>query len=698
MINIDQSWLNARGSGPYYLDQSGKTYQLQTDVVTKGSAFAIVASNVIFDLNGHTITYDNATPIVVPNGSFELGSGTSATGWNASAAPNASRYQGVWLHNDIYDGNFSLKFALPAADQYLTSTSTVTLEANTTYNVSAMFEYGGHGDTINPGVTGYVSLIPTAAGAVHTVSWSDTNWRGIQLQENVFKTGSTAETYILRAGISGGSAGTVPFYIDDIRIQRSQTYGVATQVYAWSPANYPDIDYSSHAGAGTNSTIKNGTILQGADNGAWAHGVFLQEIAGITVQNLNITVGGQNSSAIYGLNLTNANCRINGNTLTSNTKTITSRDNFNGAVIYALQGEIHNNTILNGPHAGIVGGGSMPSNIYLNTIQLKTRYTNAFAILGGNGSLIHDNIINCAAGPYASRGIMASGTSSKPTTLVYNNNVNVQDLSNNQEYEGQAIGGTYGIQLENGDNIEVYANSVTAYGNVGVAYAFRQNTDEGLTGQVYVHDNLFQAISQGAHAGTVRLSEVKSASLLFEDNTLITNDSVIGSSSDSIATLTGSHIQINAPINDPYPVESDYSSNPGLHTMISLLDSSFADAASLAYLETATTRTASRFGGAVDNKMAFGLQWTTVIQVKSSSGAALADAQVTITDKFGSVVFSGMSDANGKTEARLYEFKTQGATKTIYSPYTVTAASSGKQGQQQFTANKMQTVQVQLAP
>ena len=63
---IDQAWLNAHGDGPYYLDQQGKTYVLQTDVTTDGTAFAIVASDVTFDLNGHTITYDNAAPITIP--------------------------------------------------------------------------------------------------------------------------------------------------------------------------------------------------------------------------------------------------------------------------------------------------------------------------------------------------------------------------------------------------------------------------------------------------------------------------------------------------------------------------------------------------------------------------------------------------------------------------------------------------------
>ena len=94
VINIDQAWLDAQGDGPYYLDQQGKTYVLQTDVTTDGTAFAIIAKDVVFDLNGHTITYDNAAPIVIPNGSFEAGTGGVASGWDFTTAPGASRRSG----------------------------------------------------------------------------------------------------------------------------------------------------------------------------------------------------------------------------------------------------------------------------------------------------------------------------------------------------------------------------------------------------------------------------------------------------------------------------------------------------------------------------------------------------------------------------------------------------------------------------
>ena len=110
VTNIDQAWLDAQGDGPYYLDQQGKTYVLQTDVTTDGTAFAIIAKDVTLDLNGHTITYNNATPITVPNGSCETGTGSAASGWSFTNAANAQRYAGEYLQSTLYDGDYSLRF------------------------------------------------------------------------------------------------------------------------------------------------------------------------------------------------------------------------------------------------------------------------------------------------------------------------------------------------------------------------------------------------------------------------------------------------------------------------------------------------------------------------------------------------------------------------------------------------------------
>jgi hypothetical protein len=702
VMNIDQAWLDERGDGPYYLDQAGKAYVLQTDVMADGTAFAIIASNVTFDLNGHTITYDNSAPITIFNASFESGTGTTAAGWNFSGAPSASRHFGNWLHNEVYDGSYSLKFTLPAANQYVISTSTITLEANTTYSLSAMFEYGGQGDATNPGAKGYVRLVGTGL-PTREVSWNSTNSRGIQLREGTFTTGNTAETYQIRVGIEGAgslsASSAKPFYIDDIKIQRTKVYGVATAAYNWSLPDYPGM---TRWGKGSNATIRNGTIIQGANGATWGHGVFIHTTDGVTVQNLNITVHGSNSSAIYGKDQGILTSRVLGNTLTSNVKTISSRDNFHGAVVFRLQGDIFNNMITNGVHAGIVAANGttqnrIASNIYSNTIQLSSRYTNGFAIIGTSGSQIHDNTINCGQGGFAARGILVSeGEVSGTTTRVYGNTIHVQQLVNNQEYEGVPLGGAYGIQLENVKNVEVYNNDVFAYGNEVSAYAFRMNSDGGTSEGAHVHDNLFRAISNGEHAAALKLTGIEESNLLFEDNELVTNDGFVGGTSSSFVTLRRSTITAIEPIGSSHPIDSEYQEGQGLHTRIIFLDNVFSDAGSRTYLESAVARILQRYGGALDNRVAFDVRWTTTIQARNADGAALPNATVAVSDKTGTVIISGMTNADGRLTCTLIQFSTQGGTKTDFNPYTVAITANGQQAQQQFNADGIQTIQLQI--
>jgi hypothetical protein len=574
IINIDQSWLNAQGDGPYYLDQAGKTYVLQTDVTTDGTAFAIIAQNVTFDLNGHTITYNNAAPITIANGSFEQGSGTSATSWNFANAPSATRHQGVWLHNEIYDGNYSLKFSNTTTNQFVRSTTTITLEANTTYSLSAMFELGGQSDYQNPGVKGYVRLIGTNGQPTREVYWNSTNWRGIQLREGVFTTGATAETYTIRVGIEGHAASTKPFYIDDIKLQRTQNYGVVVSPKAWNPAATPGL---SKFGAATNATVKNGTIVQGRDAGTYSHGVLIYADTGAVLSNLDVMVHGANSSTLAGKDMYTNPVTISNNTLTSNVQTITSRDNFDGAVVKGLVGSFTDNTIMNGPHGGIIVGGNGAACIISgNTIQLKAKYTNAFAIIGTASSQIFNNTILCGTGEYTARGIgLSSGTASNPTK-VYGNRIEVQNLPNNQEYEGNIIGGTYGIQVESASHIQIYDNEITAFGTTK-GYALRFT---GVSTDVHVHHNVLRAIANGTDGRAAPLSVVVATggNILLEDNTLVTNDGIIGEVGNSMGfELRRTTFQVDNPIASPKAFTLAYVPGTGVHSTLHFIDTVFSD-------------------------------------------------------------------------------------------------------------------------
>jgi hypothetical protein len=89
VVVINKEWLAQHGQAPYVLDQPDTRYVLKTDVRTAGTAFVLVASNVVFDLNQHTIVYGDGKPVTVANSGFEEGNGQSVPGWDLSRAPAA---------------------------------------------------------------------------------------------------------------------------------------------------------------------------------------------------------------------------------------------------------------------------------------------------------------------------------------------------------------------------------------------------------------------------------------------------------------------------------------------------------------------------------------------------------------------------------------------------------------------------------
>jgi hypothetical protein len=80
-INIDQAWLDQRVP-PYALDTKDAMYVLQEDVATPGTAFVVCQPNVTLDLNGHSVTYGNASKPALANPDFSVWSGDNPTYWS----------------------------------------------------------------------------------------------------------------------------------------------------------------------------------------------------------------------------------------------------------------------------------------------------------------------------------------------------------------------------------------------------------------------------------------------------------------------------------------------------------------------------------------------------------------------------------------------------------------------------------------
>lgn len=705
VVNIDQAWLNARGDGPYYLDQAGKTYVLQTDVATPGTAFAIIANDITLDLNGHTITYNNSAPITVPNGSFETGTGAGATGWNFANAANAQRFQGEFLQNTLYDGNYSLRFAPGfSGTQTVTSTGTVTLEPNTTYSLSAMLGHiGWVKDTPS---SSFVRLVGQNVNKEHEVLWDTRNNRGIQWREAVFTTGDSAETYKIVVGADNPSAvAGFEAYIDDIKIQRTKVYGVATNIGKSRADYYPGID---QYGGASNVVIRNGTVTQGSDNATNSHGIYAYS-TNAEIAHMTITVGGANSNVINGQYSQQSN--IHHNMIFSNVRTIKSRDQFDGAVISSVGGSIHNNTIIGGPHTGILTMGTK-NQIYDNTISIRSHYTNGFAITAWNdkGSEIYGNTIELTTEDFGGRGIMLDRKHDDvpdQLSLIHDNVVNVREVARNQEYRGAVLGGAYGIQLEAARNAEIYGNTVNAVGADAPAYALRLNHYDTGDYNLYIHDNTFRGIAgnSGQEAFSTKIDSVKGTSeVRIEDNVFTSDYGWLGETRGTVdLILLGNTLTVEGDGAGFIPVQGinygtneanlDVRSNKG----IKFIDSIFASATARTKFENEPIDNwYSAFGGVEPYSWLFG-SWSTTIVVKDGGGTPLAGATVKINDQLGNEVFAGNTDANGRVIAVLNQFKMQGSEKTNYGPYTVTTLKGGVQAQSQVTADRVQTVNVSLA-
>lgn len=532
-----------------YLTSAKTTYVLQNNVSSDNGCFILLANDIVLDLNGKTVTYDNSPAVSVTNGGFESALSGS---WDVASAANSTRASGSFVAPvTIYGGSYALKTTTPTADQTVTTTNTITLAANSQYTLSAMV-YNQVSDSITMSVG--------IQGASTTATQIGKTWRGFQYIHVRLTTPASPSPLIIElkvTGASGASSGAV--YFDDVQIQKNKQHAIAVGADSWG-TRFPGI---ISFGTAKRAHIKNGTINQGADKGQQCNAIQVAEGSsdGLTVENVTFSTYGPLSRALDSIN---GNAIIfRNNTVHSYVSTIASRDNYDGAIVYVENSgygnKIHDNTIDKGVQTAIYAN-QTPSNtnkteIYNNTITLQTRYTNDFAIVG-NGSTIYNNTVNCDSGENSCRGIWAGGTGTK----VYSNTISVQELARNQEYNGCPLGGAYGIQTETAVNTEVYGNTVTAYAGDCNSVAYRANPFENgnTSTNNLIHDNVFSAIASGTgRAASLALNGVTNGALSLNNNTFMTNRRWIYVSDAVITdfTMTGNRWETTGTLGLFYPFE-----------------------------------------------------------------------------------------------------------------------------------------------
>lgn len=80
-----------------------------------------------------------------------------------------------------------------------------------------------------------------------------------------------------------------------------------------------------------------------------------------------------------------------------------------------------------------------------------------------------------------------------------------------------------------------------------------------------------------------------------------------------------------------------------------------------------------------DQDHTYSVHWTLVVKARDDKGLPLRNADVTIRDRYNSVVLKARTDETGEARAELPEYAVDGRTRKDFSPYTVTMANFEKE-------------------
>jgi len=665
----EQTTVNLSSCG--YLDQAGMRYEVQQNLSSTGTCLILIADDITVDLNGHTITYDDDDPITIDNGDFEVvdsGDPTHADGWDFTNAPDAERAAGTLVQPvTVGSGSYAIRIPSTAADQYLTTSGTVTLDPNTTYSLSARFRNKESND-----LDMYVRLAGTGVIAEEVGFSSD----GFSWTSTTFTTGDTPEEYQVQVGMSGAllpSGGYV--YIDSVTIQRYRSYGIATGPASLVAEEFPGV---TRYGSALRATILSGSIVQGLGGSDYGHGIYARD-DNLEVADVDITVHGVNANNFRGYYVDNFVLR--GSTLRNNSTIVADRHDLDGAAVKMVGStagsSIHDNTIIGSPQSGmVINGGESSNSIYNNTISVRTRYTNGFGIQirVDSGSLVYNNIIGGSKG-----------------TQVYDNTISVRDLPRNGEYNGCVLNGAYGIQLESLDGdagIDIYNNTVTAVADECAAAAFRPVGEDDLE-NIEVYGNTFIAnrlatAEDDAHAAALRpLRASGTGQYILTNNIFRTNSQWILGQGMQEWDISGNTFETSGTLDDPFLPLATGNPNDPANAIVGMrfIDNSYPDSTTHDLFTTSSFQSYHNGytgGGVDDTSSSFHHAFTLTGTVLDGGGSPVVAASVSIEDTFGSGAFTGTTDAQGEFVAVLNEFTNTGGTVIQFNPYLVTATFGGE--------------------
>ncbi len=472
-------------------------------------------------------------------------------------------------------------------------------------------------------------------------------------------------TYLLTADVSAsGTAFTVT--ARDVTLDlggRTVTYGTAAGTCYGVTTEYL---YDSGR-----FTLRNGRIVQGAGRGSRSPAVNVRGGHDVRLSRLDVTVSGPDCHGLLVYDGLTGSLRIDHCTVACRTTVVSDR-HFPGVAamwLGALEGpvEIDSNLITATPQWGIklqgratVGEASIHHNRILGTRALVA---NGYAIGVHKPRLkVFENEIRGE-----SRGIHLDGQDNFGNEAEVTDNAITSQDQPNAEYP---VHWTHGLKIEGTGGSLVARNRVVARADPQHAEAIALDVGLGARSDVEIRDNLFVAVSTAPTMLAHALSW--SSGTLVAPNLVRIERNVFRSSHRAItrgwAARVGGTLADNAFLLEPVPGHawafehvdvSDLWPSPGNR----LLDA-FTDGAPLTVTQWAgpaayeTTREA-----------------TLTVRVTTAGGAAASGAQVTVTDRAGAVVASGLSDAAGLFRGLvLLQRITNGPVAADGGPFTVSAS------------------------
>lgn len=705
--NIDAQWLIDNGPAPYMLDTASEVYRLTVDVTVDGTAFLIGEANVTLDLNGHTITYGNTSPLTVANGGFETGAGSTVPNWDLTNAPSATL-----VANTIYAwGDKVLAFQDITAAEYIVSDTISPLTPGREYAATASFKCLG---TSNWLANGMLEVIDSVSGDVlgSTTLIADRGYSVVVM----FTPGASNTSVKLRLTATPGAGLTQTIYLDCVTLNTSRDFAIGatgTWLNQW-PSQLASSANITACRKAADTVVRNGTITQGQARSHQGHAIWARDTKRtFTVSNCTISVNGNDARAIWlgswdGL----FGHTIEDNTITADIVKITNRMGFGEMILVenTTGSSIARNAISDHPQGGITITSHSGHDVSYNTVNANATSTNCYGILIGgmsNSAVHHNTIVTTRSG----RGIYVGGgygAGSVSNIDIYSNYVDIIERPN-LEYGITGIQGT-ALRVRSDEsfvvqNLYIHDNTFIARTDashnsaaLGGRLTFTNNSNVADWG-IVINNNTFRAIVDTTNtaflARAFSLEGLQDlVNPLLSNNIFESNDISFGFGGADGANAQDAVLVSNTFTKSATGAARTYYAllcgSSGVLTGIDLINNLYSGGASEDLTANGTYGTKS-----------FDIGWLLNVNVTNEAASPIAGATVTVEDSEASEIYSGVTDANGVVQDVHVVVRTLAGTTTLsttnHYPHTLSVTASGYHPYSDvFSLTESTTVNVEL--